>query len=94
MAFWSRSSPSQTPPSGTPPTPGHKDLSTFPTLSSSERDWRWNRVRAMMAKHNVDVLFALPDPANMLDSYFTNDSPGALVIFPLEGEPTAIFACS
>jgi Xaa-Pro aminopeptidase len=46
----------------------------------------------MMAKNNVDVLFALPDPANMLDSYFTNDSPGALVIFPLEDEPTAIFA--
>jgi Xaa-Pro aminopeptidase len=69
-----------------------KNLSVFPTLSSHERDWRWNRVREMMAKNNIDVLFVLPDPADMLDSYLTNDSPGAAVIFPQEGEPTAIFA--
>ena len=69
-----------------------KNLSAFPTLSSRERDWRWNRTREMMAKNNVECLFILPDnPFDMIDSYFTNDSPGAVVIFPLEGEPTAIF---
>jgi Xaa-Pro aminopeptidase len=44
----------------------------------------------MMAKNNVDVLLVLPDPEGV-DLYFTNDSPGALVIFPLDGEPTAVY---
>lgn len=69
-----------------------KDLSKFPTLSNQERDWRWNRIREMMAKNNVDVLLVLPLSGEALDQYFTNDSPGAVVIFPLEGEPTAIFS--
>lgn len=73
-------------------TTSHRDLSEFPTLSLQERDRHWDRAREMMAKNNVECLLVLPDNAmDMMDSYFTNDSPGAVVIFPIEGEPTAVF---
>lgn len=66
-----------------------KDLSNFPTLSTKERDRRWNLVREMMAKNDVECLLVVP--GSEADCYFTNDTPGAVVIFPIEGEPTAIF---
>jgi Xaa-Pro aminopeptidase len=70
-----------------------EDLSHFPKLSNGERDWRWTRVQQMMAKNRVEVLLVLPDnPFDMIDNWFTNDAPGAVVIFPISGEPTAVWA--
>ncbi len=68
--------------------PERSELSNFPTLSNQERDRRWEFLRQMMQDHQVEGL--LVPPGQEADTYITNDAPGQTVIFPLEGEPTAI----
>jgi Xaa-Pro aminopeptidase len=69
-----------------------KDLSDFPTLSNKTRDRRWGHMRKMMQDNDVGCLLVFPEnsPFHQSDSYFTNDMPGATLIFPLDGEPTAL----
>jgi Xaa-Pro aminopeptidase len=68
-----------------------------PTYSLAERDRRWALARQLMDAEGVDALLICGDregtgPAPFApDTYFTNDRPGALVIFPRSGEPVALY---
>ena len=69
-----------------------------PTYSLTERDRRWKLARELMEEQKLDALVVYGDregsfPAPFAhDTYFTNDRPGAIVIFPREGEPISIVA--
>jgi Xaa-Pro aminopeptidase len=65
----------------------------IPEFSLEERDRRWNIGRQIMEEMDLEglVIFgsregAFPAPFSM-DNYFTNDRPGAIVVFPRDGEP-------
>lgn len=70
----------------------------FPTYSLAERDRRWQLARDLMEEQGVDALITYGDregsfPAPFAhDNFFTNDRPGAIVIFPRHGEPISIVA--
>src|SRR5581483_12380606 len=57
-------------------------------LSYQERDRRWARVRALMAREDIDVLVALPQ-WTAGDALYLSNSAGAVVL-PLNEEPTLI----
>ena len=69
-----------------------------PTYSLKERDRRWNIGRQLMEKEGLDALLIYGDregafPAPFCaDTYFTNDRPGAIVVFPRNSEPVSITA--
>ncbi len=64
--------------------------------SESERDRRWNTIRKVMKKNNIDCLIAgaplgyMPNPGNQI-YYISNFVPffnhGIFVVFPLQGDP-------
>jgi hypothetical protein len=64
----------------------------------AERDRRWNLGRRLMKEEGLQALIVYGDregsnPAPFApDTYFTNERPGAIVIFPREGEPISIAA--
>jgi Xaa-Pro aminopeptidase len=66
---------------------------SFPRLSYAERDRRWAAVRAFMVQQGVDALIAFGErdasgtPQFSPDVYLTGERAGAIVIFPLDGEP-------
>jgi len=67
-----------------------------PEFSLAERDRRWNIGRQIMREMDLEglVVFgsregAFPAPFSM-DNYFTNDRPGAIVVFPRDGEPRVL----
>lgn len=68
-----------------------------PTYSLAERDRRWSLARQLMDAEQVDALLIYGEregtgPAPFApDTYFTNDRPGALVIFPRNGQPVALY---
>ena len=73
-----------------------KDINAVPGYSTAERDRRWAIARQIMEEQDLEglVVFgsregAFPAPFNM-DTYFTNDRPGALVVFPRQGEPRVL----
>ena len=63
-----------------------------------DRDWRWERVRKLMADRGVDVLIVMPPNVSSGNLYYHFTPGDALylanewgaVIFPLEGDPTLI----
>ncbi|MFD4636951.1 M24 family metallopeptidase [Lentzea sp. NPDC058436] len=67
-----------------------------PTLSMAERNRRWDLARSFMAREGVEALLVFGEhedagPAAVAyDTWFTNDRPGATVIFPRGGEPIAL----
>jgi hypothetical protein len=67
-----------------------------PTLSTAERDRRWNLTRAFMAREDLDALLVFGEhedagPAQVAyDTWFTNERPGTTVVFPRDGEPIAL----
>jgi Xaa-Pro dipeptidase len=68
----------------------------IPQFSLAERDRRWNIGRQIMEEMDLEglVVFgsregAFPAPFSM-DNYFTNDRPGAIVVFPRDGEPRVL----
>src|SRR5256885_1257119 len=75
----------------------NQDQQQPPTYSLAERDRRWALARRVMDAEQVDALLIYGDregtgPAPFApDTYITNDRPGALVIFPRNGEPTALY---
>ncbi len=81
--------------------PNHQGLTEYrreSELSLKERDDRWNRVRAAMADSEIDVLVTPPNPgfwdqlqanATYLSGVGGNNAPVS-VVFPREGDPTAI----
>jgi len=69
---------------------------TVPGFSLAERDRRWNIGRQMMDEMDLEglVVFgsregAFPAPFAM-DNFFTNDRPGAIVVFPRDDEPRVL----
>ncbi|MGH9443870.1 MAG: M24 family metallopeptidase [Thermoanaerobaculia bacterium] len=69
---------------------------TLPRYSTKERDRRWELARRVMKEENVDALLIYgeregtsPAPFSF-DTYFTNDRPGAVVVFPRKGEPVSL----
>ena len=74
----------------------NNDLERVPGYSTAERDRRWTIARQMMEEKDLEglVVFgsregAFPAPFSM-DNYFTNDRPGAIVVFPRKGEPRVL----
>lgn len=71
-------------PGGWPrPSVGGMDL---PTYSLAERDRRWDLARELMDAEGIDALVV----HDGLDVFFTNDRPGAIVVFPRADEPIAL----
>jgi Xaa-Pro aminopeptidase len=60
---------------------------TFPTLSLSERDRRWKRVRDLMSRQGLDALVVFGFGRDANDSYLTNEVQHGIVLFRPEGEP-------
>ncbi|MBN2638397.1 MAG: M24 family metallopeptidase [Bacteroidales bacterium] len=67
-----------------------------PTYSETERLRRWNIANRIMEEEELDALIIYGDregsfPASYApDVYFTNERPGAIVIFPKNGEPISV----
>jgi Xaa-Pro aminopeptidase len=65
-------------------------------FSLAERDRRWDLARSFMDREGLDALLVFGEhedagPAPFyFDTWFTNDRPGAIVVFPRTGEPTAL----
>ena len=74
----------------------HPPADPVPRYSLAERDRRWAIARKIMEEEQLKALIvfgsregAFPAPYAM-DTFFTNDRPGAIVVFPREGEPLAL----
>lgn len=67
------------------PGKGAELLSTYPPLTDATREWRWGRIRRMMADRDVDAMLVVDDDA----SSYLSDISGAMLLFPLDGEPVA-----
>ena len=67
-----------------------------PTYSLAERDRRWHLARTFMDREGLDALLVFSEhedagPAPFcFDTWFTNDRPGAIIVFPRTSEPTAL----
>src|SRR4051812_45876295 len=62
-----------------------------PTLSFTERDRRWRRVRDLMRQQNLDGLLVGGFRAReMYESYVSDDYNEGCVLFPLQGDPVLI----
>jgi Xaa-Pro dipeptidase len=67
-----------------------------PTYSQNEKLRRWNIANRIMEEEGLDVLIVYGDregsfPASYApDVYFTNERPGAIVIFPKNEEPISV----
>jgi Xaa-Pro aminopeptidase len=64
-----------------------------PGYSLAERDRRWAIARSIMDAEEADALivYGEPEPAAFApDVYFTNERPGAIVVFPLGREPISL----
>ncbi|WP_442737950.1 M24 family metallopeptidase [Streptomyces pseudogriseolus] len=67
-----------------------------PTYSMAERDRRWNLACSFMDEHGFDALIVAGEhedagPAPFyFDTWFTNDRPGTIVVFPRQGDPISL----
>lgn len=67
-----------------------------PTYTQNEKIRRWNIANRIMEEEGLDLLIIYGDregafPASFApDVYFTNERPGAIVIFPKNGEPISV----
>lgn len=74
------------------------ELYPYPRFSIAERDRRWNAVRELMRRHNLDVIVTPQNSGHSADyqantRYLTHcggGEPDLAAVFPLEGEITAI----
>ncbi|NBE93074.1 aminopeptidase P family protein [Nonomuraea sp. KC401] len=70
---------------------------TVPTLSTAERDRRWELARVFMEREGLDALLVFGEhedagPAQVAyDTWFTNGRPGTTVVFPRTGDPLCLF---
>jgi Xaa-Pro dipeptidase len=64
------------------------DVTSAPRLSLAERDRRWEKTRALMREHDVEVL-VLPGlrGRESYESYLSNESIQGIVILPVSGDP-------
>jgi len=71
-------------------------INPVPTYSLKERDRRWGIAREIMAAEGVDALVAYGEHecADLApfapDAYFTNDRPGAIVVFCRDADPVEL----
>lgn len=71
-------------------------MTDIPAYSLAERDRRWNLANQLMEEEHVDALIVYGDREGAFpavfnpDTYFTNERPGSIVIFPKYEEPIAI----
>ncbi|WP_432832854.1 M24 family metallopeptidase [Dactylosporangium sp. CA-092794] len=69
---------------------------SVPVFSLAERERRWNLARSFMHDQNIDALLVIGEhedagPAPFrLDTWFTNDAPGAIVVFPRNADPVSL----
>ncbi|MGG3840880.1 M24 family metallopeptidase [Paenibacillus thiaminolyticus] len=69
---------------------------TIPAYSLAERDRRWSIANRLMEEEHVDALIVYGDREGAFpavfnpDTYFTNERPGSVVIFPKNEEPIAV----
>jgi hypothetical protein len=69
---------------------------SVPMYSLDERDRRWRLARSFMEREGLDALLVFSEhedagpAAFCFDTWFTNDRPGAIVVFPRVGEPAAL----
>lgn len=67
-----------------------------PTYSENEKQRRWNIANQIMEEEGLNALIIYGDreaafPASFApDTYFTNERPGSIVIFPKNGEPISV----
>jgi Xaa-Pro aminopeptidase len=62
-----------------------------PTLSFSERNLRWSKVKKLMQEHDIEaMLVAGFRSREMYESYVSDDYNEGCVLFPLDGEPTVL----
>jgi Xaa-Pro aminopeptidase len=74
------------------------ELYPYPRFSLAERDRRWNAVRALMRRENIDVIVTPQNSGHSADyqadtRYLTHcggGEPDLAAVFPLDGEVTAI----
>ena len=65
--------------------------SAFPAYSLAERDRRWKLARDLMDEQGVEALLIFGEREHVTpDNYLTNDRPGMTVLFPRNGEMTAL----
>ncbi|MDR3514498.1 MAG: M24 family metallopeptidase [Azospirillaceae bacterium] len=68
----------------------------IPTYSRAERDRRWSLANGLMEENGLDALIVYGDregayPAFFApDTWFTNERPGSIVVFPKGEEPIVI----
>jgi len=62
--------------------------SEYPTLSLAERDRRWDRVRGLLAKENLDAVVVFGHGRNALDSYLTNEARKSITLLTPDDDPT------
>jgi Xaa-Pro aminopeptidase len=68
----------------------------IPTYSQAEKERRWGIANQIMEDEELDALVIYGDregafPASYApDTYFTNERPGSIVIFPKNGEPISV----
>lgn len=62
----------------------------FPTLSLAERDRRYEKVRELLDKHDLDALVLVGGGRDKLDRYLAKEAIAGAVVFPREGDPTLI----
>jgi Xaa-Pro aminopeptidase len=68
----------------------------YPQLTLAERDRRYALTRNLLEREGLDALLVygeregVTSPRFSPDTYFTNDRPGAVVVFPKEGEVLAL----
>lgn len=71
-------------------------INPVPTYSLAERDRRWGIAREIMAAEGLDALIAYGEHecADLApfapDAYFTNDRPGAIVVFCRDADPVEL----
>ncbi len=74
----------------------NKNKLNVPTYSEKEKERRWGIANQIMEEENLDVLIIYGDregafPAPFApDTYFTNERPGSIVIFPKGREPISV----
>jgi Xaa-Pro aminopeptidase len=71
-------------------------MSEVPTYTTAERDRRWALARELMDAEGVEALVVYGEhessgPAPFApDVYFTNERPGAIVVFPRDADPISL----
>ncbi|WP_258960807.1 M24 family metallopeptidase [Paenibacillus aquistagni] len=71
-------------------------MTGLPAYSLAERDRRWNLANQLMEEEQVDALIVYGDREGAFpavfnpDTYFTNERPGSIVIFPKGEEPISV----